>query len=172
MRGMKGESHRLTGASFARGVRSPGGLSAHAGSGAPVGMRGRAGMRPGRLTSAKAVRRRTVAIIEDEKEMRGAYSTYLRKLGYASVRTFATGESFERAVEEERTSPELLLVDYRLPGKDGIETAKDVTGQHPEVKVIVTTADDSVRSKAQLLGFHFLQKPFSLAALAQMMDRL
>ncbi len=126
----------------------------------------------GRDPPDRRKKERTVAIVEDQTDSLLAYSGYLRRHGYHSVFTFATGEAFERAVEDGSVSPELMLVDYRLPGKNGIEIAREAAKRRPEVKVIVTTADDSLRTKADSLGFLFLQKPFSLAALAKMMDGL
>ncbi len=122
--------------------------------------------------SGRSKKSRTVAIVEDQMDSLIAYSGYLRRHGYQSVFTFATGEAFEKAVDEGRVSPELVLVDYRLPGKNGIEVAEVAAKRDPDVKVILTTADDSVKSRADSLGFLFLQKPFSLAALAELMDGL
>ena len=110
-----------------------------------------------------------VAIVEDNVDMRRAYAAYLRSRGFSSVHTFETGEEFTKAVREGRIEPAIALVDYRLPGKDGIETAKGVSKLHSGMKVIVTTADDSVKREARTHGFRFLQKPFSLAALLRVM---
>ncbi len=133
---------------------------------------GRAGLgaKPGSKLNGK--RGREVAIIEDEVELLRAYSAYLRKHGYRSVYTFVSGEDFLRAMRGNAITPELALVDYRLPGDDGIKVAREAKRLRSELKVVVTTADDSVLPRARSSGFHFLQKPFSLAALAVMLEQI
>jgi DNA-binding NarL/FixJ family response regulator len=45
------------------------------------------------------------------------------------------------AVEE--LLPELVLMDVRMPGMDGIETAGQICERHPEIVVILISLDDS-----------------------------
>jgi DNA-binding response OmpR family regulator len=58
-------------------------------------------------------------------------------------------------------------MDYRLPGMNGLEASKRILEQRPSTKVIVTTADDTVKEKSISLGLKFLQKPFSMKALTK-----
>ena len=62
-------------------------------------------------------------------------------------------------------------MDYRLPGRNGIETAREVVELIPKVKVIVTTADDSIAPEANALGYLFLLKPLSLASSTDLMSQ-
>jgi len=117
-------------------------------------------------------RKRAVAIVEDELELLSIYSTYLKSKGYDSVFAFVSGEEFLGAMVEGRISPEVVLIDYRLPGRNGIETARRFVELNPRTKVIVTTADDSIAAEANLLGFHFLLKPFPLASLSNLLSRV
>jgi CheY-like chemotaxis protein len=116
--------------------------------------------------------KRIVAVVEDEEDLLSIYSHYLKSQGYGSVFTFLNGEDFVEAVAEGKIFPDYVIVDYRLPGLNGIETGKGATAIRPGIKIIVTTADDSVRDEANSMGFQFLLKPFSLASLTQLMDDL
>ncbi len=50
-------------------------------------------------------------------------------------------DSGEEALEEfAKVSPDLVLMDFRLPGIDGLETAKRMKAQRPAVKVAIVTA--------------------------------
>lgn len=114
-----------------------------------------------------SARKRRVAIVEDEKELLELYLAYLGELGYESVFAVETGEELISAVAEGRVSPEVIVMDYRLPGIDGIETAKKALEIRPGMKVIVTTADDSVGRLADAEGYDFLRKPFSISTLVR-----
>jgi CheY-like chemotaxis protein len=118
-----------------------------------------------------AKKKTKIAIVEDEPELRSIYSTLLEGLGYNSIFAFASGEEFVHAVSEGDASPDLVIMDYRLPGIDGTEAARKAVKLRPGMKVIITTADDSVRGQAKTLGYLFLQKPFPLAQLRKMTEK-
>jgi CheY-like chemotaxis protein len=113
-----------------------------------------------------------IAIVEDEEALLTAYSDYLQRLGYDSVSTFANGEDLILAISQGKASPDLAIMDYRLPGENGIETAKQAAALRPTMKVVITTADDSVEAEAMKMGLSFLQKPFSLTQLLQTIEHL
>ena len=54
------------------------------------------------------------------------------------VRIAGTGE--EALQEFEDASPDLVLLDFRMPGIDGLETAKRMIERRPEVKIAMVTA--------------------------------
>jgi two-component system cell cycle sensor histidine kinase/response regulator CckA len=126
---------------------------------------------PGKVKGASRTRQETrISIVEDEQDLLTVYLTFLEGLGYDWISTFLNGEDFVRAVSEGSAPPDVVIMDFRLPGKNGIEVAKLITALRPNVKVIITTADDSVRHEAKALGFSFLQKPFSLLQLLRTVE--
>jgi CheY-like chemotaxis protein len=116
------------------------------------------------------VKKKRVAIVEDEPDVLTTYMMFLERNGYGSAVAFVTGEQFVQSVADGKVSPELVIMDYRLPGIDGLEAAKQAERLKPEMKVIITTADDSIEHRAATLGFSFLQKPFSLRQLLQVIE--
>ena len=46
----------------------------------------------------------------------------------------------------ERRRPELVLLDLRMPGTDGVECIQHIRGEWPEVKVVVLSANEDRRS--------------------------
>jgi len=70
-------------------------------------------------------------------------------------------------VLEDIVHPDLILMDYRMPTMNGIRAAEKILRVTPEIKIIVITADDSVKQGVISAGLLFLQKPFSIAALTK-----
>lgn len=71
--------------------------------------------------------------------------------------------------------PDLLLLDWRMPGRSGADVLEHVRRVHPELPVIVLTADTKgpSRALAEMLGAEtFLTKPFSPLELLETVERL
>ncbi|HQT95263.1 MAG TPA: response regulator, partial [Thermoanaerobaculaceae bacterium] len=68
-----------------------------------------------------------------------------------------------------RETFDLLLSDIRLPGIQGGDLARTLVAQHPRLRVILMsgyTEDAAVRAEASSGRVRFLQKPFSMDAVA------
>lgn len=71
--------------------------------------------------------------------------------------------------------PDLVLLDWKMPGRSGAEVLKELKRRYPDVRVIVLTADRSPRQRtlARSLGAEvFLTKPFSPVQLIETVERL
>jgi CheY-like chemotaxis protein len=62
--------------------------------------------------------------------------------GFDAVGEAASGEEALDAVE--RLAPQLVLLDVRMPGMDGIEVARQLVACHPEVVVVLISLEESV----------------------------
>jgi two-component system invasion response regulator UvrY len=61
--------------------------------------------------------------------------------GFSWVGGATSGEEALDAVRE--LEPELVLMDVRMPGMDGIETAGHISEQHPDVVVVLISIEES-----------------------------
>ena len=61
--------------------------------------------------------------------------------GFRWVGGARSGEEAIDAVTE--LEPELVLLDVRMPGMDGIETAHRICGTHPDIVVVLISVDES-----------------------------
>lgn len=106
-----------------------------------------------------------VLIVEDEAIMREALSDWLRDEGYE----VDTAEEGERALEKLRQQDfGVVVLDLRLPGKDGIEVLRQATAQNPGVKGIIITAYPSVETAVEAMkigAVDYVVKPFAPDAL-------
>jgi DNA-binding NarL/FixJ family response regulator len=91
-----------------------------------------------------------VVLIEDNEVFRHALQLLLELRG--DIEIAAAAEDGERAVELCRQhEPDVILLDYRLPGDDGVQVARRVRAECPEVAVVVLTAAAQEREIEALL---------------------
>lgn len=91
-----------------------------------------------------------VVLIEDNDVFRQALELLLELRG--DVEIVASEEHGERAVELCKAhEPDVILLDYRLPGLDGVQIARLVRDECPEVAVVVLTAAAQEREIEALL---------------------
>lgn len=100
-----------------------------------------------------------ILIVDDEKNTRKSLEEILRLEGYR-VESCEDGQS---AVDElEKNTYDLLLLDLKMPGMDGLEVLEQASEIAPECKVIMLTAHGSLESSIQALrqGAHdYILKP-------------
>ena len=102
-----------------------------------------------------------ILVVDDEPVARQSLSDILRLEGF-SVNSVPNGQA---AVEYVRTNPvELLIVDLRMPGMDGLEVIQVVNQIAPETEVILLTAFATTDTAIQALRLRvhdYLLKPAS-----------
>jgi len=77
-----------------------------------------------------------ILIVDDEVEICKVLQSFLRDRGYEAE--YATsGEEALALAEKER--PDLVLLDIRMPGMDGVQLLRRFKEMDPEVKVIMIT---------------------------------
>ena len=100
-----------------------------------------------------------ILVVDDEPVARQSLSEILRLEGYA-VNAVPNGQA---AVEYVRTHPvELVVVDLRMPGMDGLEVVQVVNQISPETEVILLTAFGTTETAIQALRLRvhdYLLKP-------------
>jgi DNA-binding response OmpR family regulator len=108
-----------------------------------------------------------ILIVEDETITREALRDWLTDGGY-NVETAEAGEKALKAITEQDFG--IVILDLKLPGKDGIEVLKEAREKRPQLKGVIITAYPSVETavKATKEGaLDYLTKPFDLNQLEQ-----
>ena len=72
--------------------------------------------------------------------------------GFRWVGGASSGEDALEAVRD--LEPEFVLLDVRMPGMDGIETARHISESHPDVVVVLISVEESpaIRPAAEASG--------------------
>jgi CheY-like chemotaxis protein len=81
-----------------------------------------------------------ILVIEDEKNLRLLYKQDLERDGH-NVVTAGTAPEGIALVESEH--PDLVVMDIRLPGMDGLEAMGKVLDRHPKLPVVLNSAYSS-----------------------------
>lgn len=80
-----------------------------------------------------------VLLVDDHEIVRLGLMTLINdQANMEVVGEAGTGAEALRAVE--RTRPDVVLMDIRLPGEGGIEAARQITARYPETKVVMLTS--------------------------------
>jgi signal transduction histidine kinase len=112
-----------------------------------------------------------VLVVDDEEWMRDACAQILQPEGF-EVMTAADGQTGLELAR--RQGPDLVLVDLKMPGMDGLAYLESVKAFDPEVAAIVITgyATIEVAVEAMKVGaFDFLAKPFKPSELRKVVRR-
>ncbi len=105
---------------------------------------------------------RTVLIIDDEENMRWVLERALKKAGYQVL----TARRGEEGLELFALHPvDLVLVDLKMPGMDGLAVLRELCQRDPEVPILLFTAYATVPTAVEALQWgatDYLRKPFDL----------
>lgn len=113
-----------------------------------------------------------ILIVEDEAIMRESLRDWLRDGGY-EVETVEEGDGALQRIGEKEFG--VVVLDLRLPGRDGLEVLKEVRARRAELKGVIITAYPSVETavEAMKLGaVDYLVKPFTPDALEKVIGEL
>ena len=111
-----------------------------------------------------------IAIVDDKEDLCEVFSMLVKSLGHHPEFVAHEGNEIVQAVLEDSIHPDLILMDYRMPTMNGMQAAEKILRVRPEIKIIIATADESVKRDVISAGLFFIQKPFSISALANTME--
>ncbi|WP_294280835.1 ATP-binding protein [uncultured Sphingomonas sp.] len=112
-----------------------------------------------------------VLVVEDNIEVGQFAVEALQTLGCHTV----TATNAAAAMEELKTGADrfdLVFSDVMMPGQSGIDFAHEISRLYPKLRILLTSGYSQVIADEGSHGFALLRKPYTLAELAQQMDRL
>ncbi len=112
----------------------------------------------------------TVLLIEDEPTLAKNICFFLEREGLA-VEMASSGEAGLEMLDQFK--PQVVLLDYGLPGIDGLEVLSRIMAKAPRTRVIMLTGSGSEQTAVNALkggAADYLKKPMELAALRLVID--
>ena len=110
----------------------------------------------------------SVFIVEDDKSIQMLYRKILNLVGFQVVGIANNGEEAIEMFKNFNDRPDVIIMDHRMPVKNGIEATKEILLLDNTVKIIFASADKSVKEEAFAIGSEgFIDKPFTLDRLVK-----
>ena len=103
--------------------------------------------------------RSSVLIVDDEEVVRRAHLRSLEQTG-CRAQAAESGDEAIRVMEERPF--DVVLLDLRMPGLDGMDVLKTIKGRWPECEVVVITGYptiESAKEAVRLGAFNYIVKP-------------
>jgi CheY-like chemotaxis protein len=111
---------------------------------------------------------RKVLIVDDSKLARMAVAKVLKAL-HPDWAMVEAGDAAQALASVHRDSLDFVLLDYNMPGKDGLTLAAELRELNPQLQVAIISANHQLEviERAQASGAAFIRKPLTEAALAE-----
>ena len=114
----------------------------------------------------------TILVVDDQKGIRNLITEALQEENY---RVFSAGGGIEALAFLQKIKPDLIILDMKLPGMNGLEINKEVALLNPKIPVVLMTAygEISLINKLKEHGIkYFLPKPFDVADLKKLVSSI
>jgi CheY-like chemotaxis protein len=96
--------------------------------------------------------------------VRSLLNEFLKSVGYS---VYQAGDGKEAVgILRDRSDIDLLIVDYAMPGMNGLETIRQARLERPDLRFLLITGHAGI-SNTDITGIPLLRKPFTPAELAE-----
>ena len=108
-----------------------------------------------------------VLIVDDEADF---LETIVKRLRARDIDVSGVESGYLALEALDSSSPDVIILDVKMPGMDGIETLREIKQKKPRTEVIMRTGHASVETGIQgmqLGAFDYLMKPIALDELLE-----
>jgi CheY-like chemotaxis protein len=113
----------------------------------------------------------SIAIIEDNVEIVELYLMLVKSLGMRVSFVAYDGDAGVKAFMAADSRPDVVLIDHRMPIKNGLAAMKDILALQPAIRFVFVSADMDMRDEAMAAGASVvLTKPVSMKEIAEALN--
>ena len=108
-----------------------------------------------------AASKKKILLVDDETDFLWLTTRMLEEAGYHVFEARNGEEALTRFLKD---IPDLVLMDYRMPGKNGLETSLQMKQLHPEIPIVITTGYAEIRIAVNAMKagiYDYVTKPLN-----------
>jgi two-component system NtrC family response regulator len=113
-----------------------------------------------------------ILVVDDEENLRRVLQVQLEGAGY---QLHTAADASEALSLLERLPIDLVLTDFRMPGRSGLDLLREIRSRFPSVQAIMMTAFGTVEDAVEAMragAYHYVTKPVHLPELLITIDRV
>ncbi|RLI58793.1 MAG: response regulator, partial [Candidatus Thorarchaeota archaeon] len=113
----------------------------------------------------------TIFIVDDEVILHKLYKDVFAIKGHQVVADAYDGEEAVKKYAELDPKPDVIILDHRMPNKDGLDAMKDILQINPKAKIVFISADANVKDQALQQGAtSFGLKPVTIRHMLELVE--
>ena len=102
-------------------------------------------------------------VVDDDQALIKLYSLILNGIGFEIIDIALNGEIAVEKYKRFSTKPDVILMDYRMPIKNGLDAMIEILEINEDERIVFASADIDIKQEALKCGAcGFLNKPFSI----------
>jgi DNA-binding NtrC family response regulator len=112
-----------------------------------------------------------ILIVDDDPSIATAFERFLKHEGHACTIASNAADAVDLI---ERHDPDLVMMDIRMPGLDGLQALQQLRARFPDLYVVMMTAYGTSQTSIDAIrggAFEYLTKPLDLNVLRSVIDR-
>lgn len=112
-----------------------------------------------------------VMVVDDEKSIVDLFEVIQEICDFRVIAEAYSGEDAVETYSKLRIKPDVVIMDERMPGMNGLEATKKILDKDRSAKVIFVSGDPRIEEKALSMGASaFVRKPFGLNELKRAIE--
>ena len=113
----------------------------------------------------------SIFIIDDEAILHRLYKDVFAIKGHQVIADAYDGEEAIEKYTTMNPRPDVIILDHRMPNKDGLEAMTEILSIEPNAKIVFISADANVREEAMKGGaFSFGLKPVTIRHMLDLVE--
>jgi len=116
---------------------------------------------------------KSVLIVDDNVTILKLYELFLRSSGFSIIDKAKNGDEAVNSYKLMSIKPDLIIMDHKMPIKNGIEALKEILAIDKQAKIIIMSADRRIEYIAKSVGaILFMEKPFLMETLLENINNI